>query len=461
MMSRLPFALVFTLLALGGCRAERSPDDRAVAVRADAPSAETFQSVVEEVLPAIVFIQAEARPPAGLGARLPGVIQTPQELLPIGSGSGVLYTEDGYILTNNHVVQQADRVTVLLYDRRQFEARVVARDPSTDVAVVRIEGTGFPFARLGDSDRVRLGDWALALGSPLGLQFTVTAGIISGTGRALGILGRGRETDAAQAAPLEHFIQTDAAINPGNSGGPLINLAGEVIGINTAIASPTGAFAGYGFAIPSNLAHRVADQLVRLGEVRRPYLGVLLDNVSAADAQVYGLTTAEGAEVIHIEPGGPADRAGMQLGDVILGIEAQDVRSVGDLQASLALLEPERSARVRIVRYGQEMEIPVALGIVRSGIVPQPRPEVAEGPGRLGFSVTVRNGTVIVSGVRQYSAAMRAGIRPGQEILQVNRVEVNSAADVERAVREAERDVVSLIVRDPQMGRVIINYRMA
>src|SRR5690606_28450945 len=154
-------------------------------------------------------------------------------------------SEDGYILTSDHVVQQADRVTVLLHDRRQFEARVVARDPSTDIAVVKIDASDLPVARLGDSDVLELGDWVLALGSPLGLQFSVTAGVVSAVGRAIGILDGN-----SSSAPLEHFIQTDAAINPGNSGGPLVNLRGEVVGINTAIASPTGFFSGYGFAVP-------------------------------------------------------------------------------------------------------------------------------------------------------------------------------------------------------------------
>jgi serine protease Do len=298
----------------------------------------------------------------------------------------------------------------------------------------------------------------LALGSPLGLQFTVTAGIVSGTGRTLGILRQNRVREETQAAPLEHFIQTDAAVNPGNSGGPLVSLGGEVIGINTAIASPTGAFAGYGFAIPSNLASRVADQLIRFGEVRRPYIGVGLDEVTAADAEVYGLEVPEGAEIKYVEEGSPAAGAGLEIGDVIQTVEGVRVRTVGDFQAALAQLDPGTVGQLGVVRFGERLQVPVRLGMIRSGIVPEPEPE-PEGPTRLGFAVQGRAGAVVVTAVRPLSAAARAGVRPGQVILRVNQREVQSPAGMLEALEAAGRDVVSLIVQDPQIGRTIINYR--
>jgi serine protease Do len=446
-------------LAVAGCgEPVPQPVSEPAAVRGQAPSAETFQSVAEAVLPSLVSIQAEARLTPQFGGFLPGMPGPSPDLQPIGAGSGVIYTTDGLILTNDHVVQEAERVTVTLYDRRQFEARVVARDPATDVAVVQIEGNGFTAAPLGDSDRLSLGDWVLALGSPLGLEFTVTAGIVSGTGRALGILGQGRGS-AGQAAPLEHFIQTDAAINPGNSGGPLVNLAGEVVGINTAIASPTGVFAGYGFAIPSNLARLVAGQLVEFGEVRRPYLGVLLDNVSAADAEVYGLSVPEGAEVKFIEPGGPAAAAGLQLGDVILAVENRRVATVNDLQAVLAQLPAGATATLRFVRYGQEMDASVRLGVIRSGVAPDPQRARAPAAG-LGFAARQVGGAVVVAAVEPFSAAVRAGVRPGQTIIAVNRREVTTLGDLEAAVRAIEGDVISLIIDDPNLGRTIANFRI-
>ncbi len=431
-----------------GCREE--PDE----IAARAPSSQTFHQAVEAVLPAVVYIQVEARPGrmGGLFGLMPDAAPEPSPAH--GAGSGVIVSEDGYILTSDHVVQQADRVSVMLHDRRQFEARVVARDPSTDVAVLKIDATGLPVARLGDSDRLRLGDWVLALGSPLGLQFSVTAGVVSATGRAIGILNGQQRT-----APLEHFIQTDAAINPGNSGGPLVNLAGEVVGINTAIASPTGFFAGYGFAVPINLARRAAAQLIEHGHVRRAYLGVLLNNVDAADAKVYGLETAQGAEVVSLEPISPAAKSGIQLGDVIVGIADRPVATVSDLQAALAALEPGATVPVDVIRYGTAVRVPVELGLIRSGVKPEPSPPL-EGPTRVGFSLAVDGGRLVVASVHPFSAAARAGIRPGQQIVQVNRREVSTIEEFVAAVNEADGDVVSIIVVDPEVGRMIVNYEL-
>jgi S1-C subfamily serine protease len=359
--------IVGVVLGTGACArqpaAER--DGRAGDARAGLPEG-GFAAVVEQVLPAIVFIQAEATPPPGIEQLIPGLRDLPDGPLPIGAGSGVLFREDGYILTNNHVVQDAERVLVVLHDRRYFEAEVIGRDPSTEVAVVRIAGSGFPVARLGDSDAIRLGDWVLAMGSPLGLQFSVTAGIVSGTGRAIGILG----AQPDQAAALENFIQTDAALSPGNSGGPLVNSAGEVIGINTAVAAPRGVPAGYGFAIPSDIARRVAEQLIRYGEVRRPYLGLLLMDVTPSLAQELGLAAAAGAVVVQPQPGGPAESARLREGDVIVSLAGRDVLTVSDLQARLAQLEVGSTTTLRLVRGGRELEVRIELGGVRSGIVP-------------------------------------------------------------------------------------------
>jgi serine protease Do len=451
------------LVAIAAIAAGCGRDGGQVAAGTAVADPGSFGDVVDAVMPSIVLIEAEARPHAELDALLPQL--APDELLPVGIGSGVIYSEDGLILTNNHVVQDAERVTVTLYDRRQFEADVVARDPSTDVAVVRIPGNGYRVARIGDSDRLRLGDRVIALGSPLGLQFTVTAGIVSGTGRALGILQRGMLRQEGEAAPLEAFVQTDAAIGPGNSGGPLVDVNGAVIGINTAVARPEAGFSGYGFAIPVNLAVRVADQLVRHGEVRRPYLGVLLDGVTSADAEVYGLERAEGAEVKYVEAGSPADAAGVEVGDVIVGIGEQRVASAAELQSALAQLD-DATIRLHVIRYGDALDIAVRPGVVRSGVAPaaeraragaQPeRQDVAE---RLGFAATTTDGAALVTGVRPLSAAARAGVRPGQRIVRVNQREVRGAGDIVAAVRAARRDVVSLLVDDPQIGRTIINYR--
>ncbi|HEX6048874.1 MAG TPA: trypsin-like peptidase domain-containing protein, partial [Gemmatimonadaceae bacterium] len=368
-------ALTIAFLLACGDNPEGAMPSVSVAA-AQTPSTSAFQNATARALPAVVYIQVEARPrlmmvplgPYGLPIQpqrpqAPQGSQVPQgPLVPMGSGSGVFFREGGYILTNNHVVQQAERVTVTLHDRRTFEAQVVARDPSTDIAVVRVQGDNLPVARLGESDSLRLGQWVLALGSPLGLQFSVTAGIVSATGRSIGILAapaRGADRDENQAAPLEDFIQTDAAINPGNSGGPLVDLDGRVIGINTAIASSTGTFVGYGFAVPIALARIVADQLIRYGEVRRPYLGVALDDIEQVDVRVYSLPSPAGAEVIRVEPGSPAARAGIRLGDVIVQLGQTRVATVAELQAALARLEPNGSATLRVYRGGREVDVNV------------------------------------------------------------------------------------------------------
>jgi serine protease Do len=362
------------LLPLGASctRAAEDADARPFASEA-APEA-GFRAVVEEVLPAIVFIQAEAATPPALEHLLPQGHPLHDEALTVGIGSGVLYTEDGYILTNNHVVQDAERVMVVLHDRRYLEAEVVGRDPSTEVAVVKIDGNGYPTARLGDSDRIGIGDWALAMGSPLGLQFSVTAGIISGIGRDIGILRSQPGANAGQTAPLEHFIQTDAALSPGNSGGPLLNAAGEVIGINTAVAATRDAPSGYGFAIPSNLARRIADQLVERGEVQRSYLGVMLVNVTPQVAAAERLERVEGALIARLEEGGPAHQAGARAGDVIVGIGDRRIATASDLQAHLAQIDPGSTVTLGLLRDGREVTVEVESGVVGSGARPTERP---------------------------------------------------------------------------------------
>lgn len=359
------FTLGVWALLLAACSPSPDGVDARPAAASHVPDA-GFRNVVADVLPAIVFIQAETAPPAGIEYLMPHGHPLQEEPLMVGIGSGVLYTADGYILTNNHVVQDAERVMVVLHDRRYLDARVVGRDPSTEVAVVKIEGNGFPTARLGDSDAIGIGDWALAMGSPLGLQFTVTAGIISGIGRDLGILRAQPGANAGQTAPLEHFIQTDAALSPGNSGGPLLNANGEVIGINTAVAGAQGGPSGYGFAIPSNLARHVADQLVRHGEVQRSYLGVMLRNVTPEMARAHALERVEGAAIHELEHGGPAHRAGARQDDVIVGIGDHRVRTVSDLQARLAQLEPGSTLALRVIRDGRETDVDVELGVVRT-----------------------------------------------------------------------------------------------
>lgn len=449
-------------VAVPGC--DGGPDDglRVSDVGDRAPSSETFRDAVDAVFPATVFIQVEARPEPRMRYHpFLGLQQVEPEGPPeIGSGSGVIFSEEGYVLTANHVVQQADRVLVVLPDGRQFEAQVVARDPGTDIAVIKIPAEDLPVAELGDSDDLMLGDWVLAVGSPLGLlRFTVTAGIVSAKGREVGILAQNIPAEQ-QAAPVESFIQTDAPINPGNSGGPLVALNGEVVGINVAILDPSrqGVWAGYGFAVPINLARRVARDLIRFGEVRRAYLGVNLDDLTPADVKVYGLDNAEGAEITMVGPESPASRAGLRMGDVVVGINGTEVDSRAELMAALAGLDPGSRTTLRVIRGDERIEVPVDLGEVRSGVRPEPQPE-PEGPTRLGFAVSEAGGQVVVAAIQPYSAAARAGVAPGLVIRAVNGREVGSLRDFVAAVRGIE-GVVSLIVSGGNGMQAIVNYEV-
>ena len=354
---------------LGGSAAELivgRDGAEAVAAVAGAPEdlSAAFRAATQRVAPAVVYLRVEGQGRARVEVPEP-FRGTPWEELfrrgepqaapRVASGSGVIIREDGYILTNNHVVEGAERVTVVLQDRREFEAAVVGRDPNTDIAVVKVEAKGLPVAPLGDSDRVEVGDWVLALGYPLHLGSTATAGIVSAKGRSPGVIRRNDEA----VAPLEDFIQTDAAINPGNSGGPLVNLRGEVVGINTAIASPTGYFSGYGFAVPVALAERVAGDLIAHGVVRRPKLGVQIADVDPADAEVYGLDRPVGVEVVRVEADGPGARGGLRLGDVIVAVEGEPVETTARLMELLARRQPGEEVALDVVRYGERVRVEV------------------------------------------------------------------------------------------------------
>ncbi len=280
--------------------------------------------------------------------------ENPQEEFQPGTGSGIIISENGYILTNYHVVQGAQGLRVVLYDKREFIARLVGADPTTDIALIKIEATNLPVAIIGNSDSLQIGEWVMAVGNPLNFTSTVTAGIISAFGRDIRIIN--------DQYRIENFIQTDAVINPGNSGGALVNLKGEVIGINTAIATRTGLYQGYGFAIPINLARKVADDLLIYGRVRRGFLGVSIENVTDALAKGVGLPRPVGALVQAAQPGFPAAKAGIRQGDIIIGVEGEKVLSVNDLQVKIARHHPGDRVKLTIWRDGQSIDLVVELG---------------------------------------------------------------------------------------------------
>jgi Do/DeqQ family serine protease len=330
---------------------------------------DAFATVAARVKPSVVYITArqQARPVSTRsGGQSPDLNQLPPELrdffrnMPgmdqapraprsgIAAGSGFIVSPDGYILTNNHVVDGSSEVTVRLLDRREYKAKVIGRDPNTDVAVIKIDAKGLTAAPLGSSDAARVGEWVLAVGNPLGenLTFTVTQGIISAKGRALSLPGQSQQT-------IQDFIQTDAAINPGNSGGPLVNVRGEVIGINSAIESPTGYNAGYGFAVPIDLARAVMNQIVKSGHVSRAALGIAVRDASADDAAYVGLNEIRGVLVEDFgDASSPAQKAGVQAGDVIVAVDGKPVTYVAQLQQTIAFRNPGDVVTLEVARKG-------------------------------------------------------------------------------------------------------------
>lgn len=328
-----------------------------------------FVAVAEKVTPAVVAIVAEqdprrreARPrmrqnvPPGLEEFFQQ-FQDPRGQPRESGGTGFIVTEDGYILTNNHVVEGADRILVNLPDRRQFKARVIGRDPQTDVAVIKVDAKGLPTVPFGDDAALRVGEWVVAVGNPLGLDFTVTAGIVSAKGRSQELRGLNNNTYA-----IQDFIQTDAAINPGNSGGPLVNTKGEVIGVNSAIASQTGFYSGYGFAIPIALARDVMDDLIKHGRVRRAILGVSIQEVTPEDAAVAGLRDIRGVKVgAFTNDDSPARQAGVEPNDVIVRADGKDVDRVSQLQRLIRSHEPGDVVELEAMRYGARKTFRVKL----------------------------------------------------------------------------------------------------
>jgi serine protease Do len=319
-----------------------------------------FRRVAEEVTPAVVFIQVESRGQAEVGGEwFHGDRDTRRrffrERFPRQSvGSGVVISDQGHIVTNLHVIDGSERIMVTLADKRQFEAAVVGTDSSTDIAVLKVDGTaGLPVVVLGDSDRLNVGDWVLAVGNPFRLTSTVTAGIVSALGRQVNIIN--------DDFRIEDFIQTDAAINPGNSGGALVNLQGELVGINTAIATESGSYEGYGFAVPVSLMERVVSDIIAYGEVRRGFLGVGIGDVDARVATRIGLARIGGVFVNEVTPGGAADRAGVRNGDVVLSVAGRAVNAPNELQSVIARYRPGEQVGLEIWRSGNLVNVDIEL----------------------------------------------------------------------------------------------------
>ncbi|HWR59357.1 MAG TPA: DegQ family serine endoprotease [Thermodesulfovibrionales bacterium] len=358
-------------------------------------------------------------------------------------GSGVVVSKDGYIITNNHVIEQSEDIRVILYDKRSFKGKVVGSDPKTDLAVVKISSDNLPTVPWGDSDRLQVGEFVLAIGNPFGLSHTVTMGIISAVGRAnVGI------------ADYEDFIQTDAAINPGNSGGPLVNTKGELIGINTAIFSRSGGYQGIGFAVPSNMVKLVMDQLMKQGKIVRGWLGVTIQDITPELSQKFGLKDSKGALVGDIAKDSPAEKAGIMRGDVILEFNGKEIKSVGSLRNLVSQSKVGSQVKLRILRNGKEREVSAAIAELPKevgGVPTGPSPDVIQRNAFSGISVmdltkeiarqlgigSGEKGVVVVR-VEPGSTADEAGLKKGDVILEIDRKRITGIGDYNKMASARE-----------------------
>jgi serine protease Do len=433
----------------------------------EGPSRTGFAPVVKKVLPTVVNISSSkvVKTRTGFSGQMPdelrqffggepqGRFNAPREQREQGLGSGVIVSPEGYILTNNHVVEEATDVKVTLSDKREFKARVIGTDPKTDIAVLKIDASGLQPIVVGDSSKVQIGDYALAVGNPFGVGKTVTMGIVSATGRA----GLGIED-------YEDFIQTDAPINPGNSGGALVNDRGELVGINTAILAhgPEGSQGnqGIGFAVPVNLARTVMDEILKSGKVTRAYLGILPQDVTPTIAKAFGVKEAAGALVGDVTPNSPAERAGLLKGDIILQLNGKPVEDANQLRMTISMMSPDTGVNLKVLRNGAERDFAVKLAEL-----PVKEASVGENPngakGDLaGISVedldasTARQlgvpsntAGVVVTDISPSSPAVDSGLRRGDVIQEVNRKPVHNTADFEAAMRGAKDQTLLLVNR--------------
>ena len=409
-----------------------------------APSAQSRGQQLDPNDPMLQFFKqfGFGIPPQGMRRQAP---QAPREVPIAGEGSGFIVSPDGIILTNAHVVKGAKTVTVKLTDRREFNAKVLGSDPKTDIAVLKIDAKNLPVVTLGDSNKLQQGEWVLAIGSPFGFENSVTAGVVSAKGRAL---------PDDSAVP---FIQTDVAVNPGNSGGPLLNASGQVVGINSQIYTRSGGYEGLSFAIPIDLAVHIKDQIVATGKVDHARLGVVIQEVNQAFADSFKLPKPEGALVASVEKGGPADKAGLQPGDVIASYDGQPIVSSNDLPALIAQAKPGTTANMQVWRQGKSTEISAVLGGDKDKSAQLASNAKVE-KGKLGLALReltpqekkesgVDGGLVVENAA---GPAAMAGVQPGDLVLSVNGVPVSHVDKVREMVGKADKSVALLIERDGQ-----------
>lgn len=432
-------------------------------------TSKAFTAVAKKSIPAVVFIKVQSNAPDQDENSYPYGYQNPydyddffnrffgmpyrgpQKPAPqLSQGSGFIVSADGYIMTNAHVVKGADKITAVLNDGREIDATVIGSDPQTDIAIIKIEGKDFPFIKLGDSEEIDIGEWVVAIGSPFQLEASVTVGVVSAKGRQ-----NLRITD------FEDFIQTDAAINPGNSGGPLLNLKSEVIGINTAIVSRTGGYMGIGFAIPSNMAKNIMNQIIDTGSVTRGFIGVSLQPVDKDIADAFNLPKPEGALISEVIEDSPADKAGLKQGDIILEFNKTSIKSLQSFKMEISLMKPGTTIQLKINRKSQILSIPVTLGtasdtaassgnlIQKLGMqIDNLTPDLAK---QLGL--TPKDEGVVITKIKPGSVAAMAGLRPGFLIQAANHKKVTNVSEFNDAIGQTENKRILLLVRQGNMTR--------
>jgi len=442
-------------------------------------TSKAFIGISKKVIPTVVFIEVEKTIEAGqtlspfefnnpfdlfndeffnrfFGHRYPQQ-QRPREYKQKGWGSGFIFSDKGYVLTNHHVVGDADKIVVRLSDEREFSAKIVGSDPSSDVAIIKIEeGKDLPVLPLGDSDALEVGEWVMAIGNPFGLSHTLTVGVVSAKGRtSVGI------TD------YEDFIQTDAAINPGNSGGPLINMKGEAVGINSAIFSKSGGYMGIGFAIPINMVKSIKDQLVTAGKVSRGYLGIGIQDITSELKETFDLKTNDGVLISDVNKDSPADKAGLKQGDVVVEFNDRKVENTGQFRNLVSLTPPGSKADLVVIRNGKEIELSAKLGTLEEAtIASATQTDAVE---KLGFTIQdltedlarqfgfEKHQGVLISQVIPGAPAQYAGLRPGMLITEVNKKAIANTEDFLKVLEESlKMKRVLLLVQDRRYSRYVV-----
>ncbi len=427
-----------------------------------------FAAIVKQVGPAVVNIQVEkqaknvAMPEMNhpfleefLRRHAPRSPQQPREYKQRGQGSGFIVSADGFILTNNHVIEDAAKITVLTSDEKEWEATLIGADPESDVALIKIEGTDLPRLKFGYSNNIEIGEWVLALGSPFGFTQSVTAGIVSAKGR-----------DSVGIANYENFIQTDAAINPGNSGGPLVNLDGQVVGINTAIYSRSGGSMGIGFAIPIDMVKPIYVQLKENGSVERGFIGVLIQQIDSAIAEDFGLDSKRGALIAEVIKDSPAAKAGLKSGDVVLHFNGEAVKNMQAFRRRVAMVKPDQEVPIRVKRGDKEINLKIIVGKRDTEKLASVQPLKEQSV--LGMSVEALSDDVaesmdlehgvVISNVEANSAAAQAGLRAGMVILSVDHQDVKSVQFFHRMVKAslAKKQRVLLLTHNGQGARYVV-----